>query len=428
MKRLFLFMVMSMATFAMSCTPDDTLGAGDGNEVLGTLTITSDGIMNFAQSGGEGVINYTLVGADDDAEVEAVCDDQWVTITEVGNEIKFTVAANDLVEERMTIILVCYGDQAEQVIIQQKGKPDVEFRASKINGKFENKDAMHPNAYKYTVILSKYGTTHETDYYPSDSYYKFIIYSSIPAAADPYLAWGEYGYDAENTYRPDTFAADRSELVITDNEGQQTVHKISGGDVIVTEDKIEALITLDNGEVHKVSYSGSLNLFYFTSIDRGPYSTIEEDLTFDIKDGAMMLLYDGDYYGIGRGSWEVRFMTQSDLMAGDFFRFDVVTENAEYNSELIYRTFTGDVGSTYAAGTFEPGYKYDGDLYGSWYMPVSNGYFGNVAAAIAGGSFTVEHYGDGEALVTFDVVDDRGKKLSGKCHCKNVDVYNRAAM
>lgn len=438
MKRFFLFMALLVAALAMSCSPEDVNnGEGTpndgtenpgGSDENGTLSLTSEGIMYFSQEGGDGVINYTLVGASEDATVAAVCEADWVTITEVGNEIKFTVAPNDLTKERMAMILLSYAKQSAQVVVEQQGKPNVEFYASKINGKFEKKDATHPNAYKYTVILSKYGTTRDTDYYPDDSYYKFIIYSSVPAAADPYLAWGEYAYDADNTYAEGTFADDRSELVITDKEGKQTMHKIKGGSVVVSDNKVEALITLDNGELHKVTYSGSLNLYYFSSIDRGPYSTIEEDFTFDIKDGAMMLLYDGDYYGIGRGSWEIRFMTRADYMAGDFFRFDVVAESSEYDSELVYRTFTADAGSTYAAGTFEPGYKMDGDLYGSWYMPVSEGYFGSVAAALAGGSFTVEHYGDEEALVTFEVVDDRGKKLSGKCHCKYIEEYDRTSM
>lgn len=419
-------MALSVAALAMSCTPEDNKPQVDNSNAV--LTLTSEGVARFPQEGGDGVINYTLVGASEDATVAAVCEADWVTITEVGNEIKFTVAPNDLTEERMAMILLSYAKQSAQVVVEQQGKPNVEFYASKINGKFEKKDATHPDAYKYTVILSKYGTTRDTDYYSDDTFYKFYIYSSVPAASDPYLPWGEYRFDAESGYQPGTFAADRSEVVQVDKEGKETVLKINDGVVVVSDNRVEALITLDNGELHKVTYNGSLNLYYFSSIDRGPYSTIEEDLSFDIKDGAMMLLYDGDYYGIGRGSWEIRFMTRADYMAGDFFRFDVVAESSEYDSELVYRTFTADAGSTYAAGTFEPGYKMDGDLYGSWYMPVSEGYFGSVAAALAGGSFTVEHYGDEEALVTFEVVDDRGKKLSGKCHCKYIEEYDRTSM
>lgn len=429
-------MVLSVATLTVACSPEDAQGNQNGGadntggDTEGVLTLTSDSVMHFPQEGGDGVINYTLTGVADDAYVEAVCQSEWVTITEEGNEIKFSVAPNDATEERMAIIIIGYANLSQQVTIVQAGEPNVRFVAERLNGRFDKKDSTHPDAYKYTVILSKYGTTRDTDHYADDTYYKFYLYSSVPAMNDPYLPWGEYLYDADNGYLPDTFADDRSEVVKVDKDGNATYLKIKGGRVVVGDNKIEALITLDNGEVHSVAYNGSLNLYYFTTIERGPYSTITEDLTFDIKDGAMMLLYDGDYYGIGRGSWEVRFMTRADYMAGDFFRFDVVVDNAEYDEELIYRTFTVDSGSTFAAGTFEVGYKYDGDLFGSWYLPVSEGYFGSVASAIAGGSFTVEHYGtDGEeALVTIDVVDDRGYKLTGTCHCKYIESYDRANM
>lgn len=448
MKRFFLFMVMSVTALAMSCSLDD-VDNGDGtpdggapddgtetpgtNDENATLTLTSKGVMYFSQEGGEGVITYTLEGASEDARVEAVCEAEWVTITEESSEesseVKFTVAPNDLSEGRMTMILLSYDKQSAQVVIEQQGVPDVEFVASRMNGEFEKKDAIHPDAYKYTFILSQYGTTSDKNYHVDDCYYKFVIYSSVPASADPYLAIGEYSYDADNTYAVDTFADDRSEYVISDKEGKQSVHKIKGGSVVISNNKIEALITLDNGELHKVTYTGSLNLYYFTTINRSPYSTITEDLTFDIKDGAMMLLYDGDSNGVGRASWEVRFMTDAAYMSGDLFAFHVTTENMMYDPELIYSTFTADRDSAHAAGTFDPGYKMNNGLFGSWYIPVSGGYFDpNYGAALAEGSFTLEHYGDDEALATLDIVDDCGHKLTGTCHIKYIEIYDRASM
>lgn len=413
--------MMSFVMLAVSCSTDE----GTGEAAI--LELTSEGVMYFSQEGGSGEINYTLKNVAPGAKLSVACIADWVTNISAGNVVTFDVAANDTTEERSAVIVLSYKSVSVQVIVEQQGAPDVEFVAGELNGKFYGKENNNI-AYQYGVVLSKHGTTGSIDHYADDNYYHFNIYSSVPSAADPYLAWGEYTFDVTNSCEPGTFSDDHSEYVSVDADGNETYLKIKAGKVVVVEGGIDALLTLEDGSVHHVIYNGSLHLGYFSSIDRGPYSTIEEDLTFDIKDGAMMLLYDGDYYGIGRGSWEVRFMTRADYMSGDFFRFDVVADSAEYDPELVYRTFTADAGSTYAAGTFEPGYKMDGDLYGSWYMPVSEGFFGSVAAAIAGGSFTVEHYGDEEALVTFDVVDDRGKKLTGKCHCKFIESYNRAAM
>ena len=438
MKRLFLFMAVSVVALAMSCSPEVVdEGEGNPNDVPGkpvedenaTLSLTSEGVMLFPEEGGEGVINYTLKGASDDAEIEVVCEADWVTITEVGNEVKFTVAHNDLTEERMAMIFLSYAKQSVQVVVEQQGQPNVEFVASKLNGMFEKKDATHPDAYKYTVILSKYGTTGVMDYYANDSYYKFIIYSSIPAAGSPSLCVGEYVYDADNTYAADTFASDRSEVVITDSEGKQTVHKIEDGRVIVAEDLVVALITLDNGELHRVTYSGSLSLSFAQRVVSGPFSTLTEDYSFNIENGYMLLIYDGDAYGVGNGSWDVRFMAKQDMSEGDFFRFTVAVDDASYNDELLYRSFVCDEDATYAGGTFKPG-RLDEELNfsGSWYLPLEKASFTSIQAPFVGGSVSIERHNTTEAIVTVDVVDDRGHKVVGTCHCSLVELLDRTGM
>ena len=422
MKKFFVFMAVSLVALAAACSPDD--GADDSQAVL---KLTSESVMRFMQDGGEGVINYTLENVGSNAKIQAVCVSEWITITEVGNVVAFTVAPNDTVGERTALIIVSYKNQSVQVIVEQQGAPDVEFFANKLNGRFEKKGSGHPNAYKYTIVLSKYGTTSATDHYAGDNYYHFDIYSTVPAASDPYLAWGEYVFDANNSYEPGTFSSDRSEFVSVDDEGNASYLRITGGKIVVVEGNINALITLEDNTVHHIVYNGSLQLFYFSEVSKGPYSTIEGDYEFNIVDGAMMLLYDGDDYGTGRGSWEIRFMERADLMAGDFFRFPVIVESLGYDEELVYRTFTADTASSFAALTFSPGYKNDGDLYGSWYLPVNEGYFSYTAAAIAGGSFTVTRDGE-EAIVTVDTVDDLGHKVKGTCHCKYIEAYDRTNM
>ncbi|MBR3827520.1 MAG: BACON domain-containing protein [Alistipes sp.] len=420
MKRVFIFMVMSMAAFAVSCSTEDAVG---------TLGLTSSEVMHFSQEGGEGVISYAIQGAKGDAKVEAVCEAEWVTITEVGREIKFTVAPNDNDEERMAMILLSYAKQSAQVVIEQQGKPNVEFVASKLNGMFEGKNASHPNAYKYTVILSKNGTTGEMDYYSGDSYYKFIIYSSVPTVSNARLSLGEYLYDAENTYEAGTFSSDMSEVVISDEDGKQTIHQITGGRVVVSNDMVEALITLNNGEVHKVTYSGSLALSFLDRIVSGPFSTLTEDYSFDIENGYMLLIYDGDAYGVGNGSWDVRFMAKQDMSEGDFFRFTVAVDDVSYNDELLYRSFVCDEDATFAAGTFKPG-RLDEELNfsGSWYLPLEKASFTSIQAPFVGGSVSIERHNTTEAIVKVDVVDDRGHKVVGTCHCSLVELLDRTGM
>lgn len=413
--------MVSFVALATACSTSDEPSQ------QASLEITSGGVMTFPVEGGSGEINYTLKNVSSNAKLTVQCTSEWVKNISVGNVITFNVEANDTTEERSALVLISYKNASAQVIIEQQGMPDVEFVASYLNGKFYGKD-NNPNAYQYSVVLSKYGSTGRTNHYAGDNYYHFNIYSSVPSAADPYLAWGEYIFDATNSCAAGTFSEDMSEYVTVDDAGNETYLKITAGKIVVVEGGIDALLTLEDGSVHHVIYNGSLHLGYLSEISKGPYSSIEGDYTFNIEGGAMMLLYDGDDYGLGRGSWEVRFMTRADLMSGDFFRFNVVVESLDYDQELIFRTFTADTASTYAAGTFEPGYKYNGDLYGSWYMPVNEGYFGYVAAAFAGGSITVEHLGDDEAIVTVDAVDDLGHKVQGTCHCQYIQVYDRTSM
>ena len=410
---------MSMATFAFSCSTD---------EAVGTLGLTSSNVMRFPQEGGEGVINYTIQGVQGGAKIGAVCESDWVTITEVANEIKFTVSLNDLDEERTALILVTYAQQSVQVIVEQAGAPDVEFVAQMLNGDFDKKSSVHPDAYKYTVVLSKYGTTSDTKHPVDDCFYKFYLYSSIPASADPYVAWGEYIYDASSTYFAGTFADDLSEYVAVDKQGKETHLKIKAGKVVISDNKIEALITLENDEVHHVVYNGSLNLYYLSFVEKGPYSTLTEDYNFNIESGAMTLAYYGDEYGVGRGSWDIFFMEQRGGANGDYFRFAVVDDVVEYNQEAVYGEYVADTTSTFAAGTFVPGYKFNGNNIGAWYILAANGYYTNTFACIVDGSIKIEPEGEENVVVTVDVVDDNGKKLTGVCRCTYIELYNRVGM
>lgn len=425
MKKFFAFLMVPFVMLAVSCSTDDGNDDG-GNGEAPRLTLTSEGVMRFPAEGGSGEINYTLENVGTNVELSVASGAEWITNISSGNVVTFDVLANETDDDRSAIIILSYKSASVQVIVEQQGQPDVEFVAGKLNGKFYGKENNNV-AYQYGIVLSKYGTTGSIDHYADDTYYHLNIYSSVPSAADPFLAWGEYIYDATNSCQPGTFSDDRSEYVSVDADGNATYLKITAGKIVVVEGGIDALLTLEDGSVHHVIYIGSLHLGYLSDISRGPYSTLEGDYDFDITNGYMMLLYDGDDYGVGRGSWEVRFM-ESSAMTGDFFRFPVLVESVEYDETLLYRTFTADESSTYAASTFIPGYKDNGDNFGAWYILLNEGYFTYTAAPIVGGSITLELSGEDEVTVTVDTVDDLGHKVKGRCHCSIVEAYDRTNM
>ena len=188
---------------------------------------------------------------------------------------------------------------------------------------------------------------------------------------------------------------------------------------------INALITLADDSVHRVLYVGDLALGFLGAVERGPFSTLEADYEFNIENCFLQLYYDGARYGADRGGWEIRFMNDLSFMSGDFLRFPVIVESLDTDINVLCRTFTADTTSSYAIGTFLTGYKFDYGLYGSWYFPVSGGGFGYYASAIADGTFVFELKGE-DAVMTVDVVDDRGYKIKGKAYCpkNNISLYD----
>ena len=97
------------------------------------LTLTSEATMQFPAEGGEGVITYIgeFIGESNEVTgnfpvteyaVEAYCDAEWVTDLVIGENIKFTVLANDG-DARETEIDVKYGGkEAFKVAVKQAAK------------------------------------------------------------------------------------------------------------------------------------------------------------------------------------------------------------------------------------------------------------------------------------------------------------------
>lgn len=97
------------------------------------ITLTSEATMQFPAEGGEGVITYIgeIIGESNEVTgnfpvteyaVEAYCDAEWVTDFAIGENIKFTVLANDG-DARETEIDVKYGGkEAFKVVVKQAAK------------------------------------------------------------------------------------------------------------------------------------------------------------------------------------------------------------------------------------------------------------------------------------------------------------------
>ncbi len=94
--------------------------------------------------------------------------------------------------------------------------------------------------------------------YTNSEYWFLDLYSSVEPTNDDVfeIPVGTYTFDANDTYAPGTFSDYYSYFAWTDNEKTHEFN-FTAGTVVVTEQGITAELTLDNGAVHTLTYTGS---------------------------------------------------------------------------------------------------------------------------------------------------------------------------
>lgn len=431
MKRFFLFLTVSLfaltACETTTTTPNEPNKPQGGDEKKGTLTVTEKSV-ELAFYGGEGVINYTLTNAEEGAMPTAVANQEWVSNVTVGDKITFDVAMNDTTEQRAAIITVSFGEQSQQVFINQAAgyEVDVEFTAKAINGEYYGtKYSADPN---YFVILSEKGTTGFSDMY-LDTYYRLDIYSKTPKGDVLALPEGVYTFDYLDQGYGNTFGIGYSYFLRPSQDGNYKESMFDDGVIIVTENRVEAFLVLQaDGEVHHVVYEGSLELGWLEFPEPEYYSTLTEDYSFNHDGGIIRFFHYGDYYGVGASNWTITLMLSGEPLNGDYIMVDLTADKVSTSVD------TDDAVGTYkcvaseaniAKNTFIAG-GMDGNNYTySWLQYVVDNYIDHSRRApIANGTITIAKEGTGYKA-TFDCEDDNGHKITGTFNCPTVEVYNR---
>ena len=428
-----LFLILTAGLFALAACEPTPEGSQGGDEPQGgdehkkaTLTVVEKSV-EIAFYGGEGVINYTLTDAAEGAKPTVEANQEWVSNITVADKITFDVALNGTTEQRAAIITVSFGEQTQQVFVNQAAgyEIDVEFTATAINGEYYGtKYSADPN---YFVILSKNGTTGFSDMY-LDTYYRLDIYSKTPAGDPLALPEGVYTFDYLDQGYGNTFGIGYSFLLQTFENGNYKELRFEDGVIVVTENKIDAIFVFENGEVHHVVYEGSLELGWLAFPEPEYYSTLTEDYSFNHNNGVIRFFHYGDYYGLGASNWTVTLMLAGDPLNGDYIMLDLVADKVSTSVD------TDDTVGTYscvatdasvAKNTFIAG-GMDGNSYTySWLQYVVDNYIDHSRRApIADGTITIAPEGTGY-LVTFDCMDDNGHKITGTFNCPTVELYDR---
>ena len=416
-------LAVALVAFTACETPE---GPEGGNEAKGTLTVTEKSV-DVAFYGGEGVVNYTITDGAVGAKPTVTVNQEWVNNITVADTITFNVDFNNVEEQRVATLNVAYGEQTFEVFVRQDAGMvvDVEFVATALNGEyFGTAYSQDPN---YFIILSKNGTTGWSDLY-LDTYYRFDIYSKTypdASATTTVLPHGVYAYDYLNSDIGNTFNSFYSVRFETFEDGSYKETKIEDGVVIVTENKIEAILKMADGKVHRVVYEGSLALGYIEVPEPDYYSTLTEDLTFNHPDGTIRLNYFGDYYGLGAANWTVSLVLPGQNINGDYFMIDIVTDSDAFEASNIVGTYRCVEEANAAKNTFIAGY-YEGGFGSAWYFVAVDNYYGtDDVAPIVDGTITIREEGV-KFVVEFNCMDDNGHKIAGTFTCSGLEMYDNS--
>lgn len=417
LNKLFYLLVAVSAIF-VSCNNDN---GTDTPKFKGTLEVTEK-TVDIKFFGGEGVINYTITDGPADAVPTATSNREWVHDITVGESIKFNVDLNPIEESRVANVTVTYGEQTFEVFVRQDAgyEIDVEFTAGALNGFGSNNSNMP----YYFAILSKNGTTGTLDLY-LDTYYRLEMHHTTPAGDPAILPQGVYEFDVYGVGDRISFGGSATIRFQTFENGSYTDDYFKDGVVIVTENKVEAILVLETEEVHHVVYEGSLELGWVQFEEPDFYSTLTDDYSFNHTQGTIRLVNYGDYYNVGGNNWVVSMVLPGDKINGDYFMLDIVTDDLGYTRDSIVGTYScAAKGETVAKNTFGYGYMEGTNYKGSWYQVVVDNYVDHSQVApLAGGTITIAEEGTG-FLVTYDCVDDNGHKITGTFSCPIVEEYN----
>ena len=402
---------MAMAIGVVACETDKPT-PDEPNTPTPVLTLTSEGYVWFEAMGGEGVINYTLENPAKDVELKASSSVEWITDITIGDSITYLVAQSDIEEERRGTITVEYGKESFSVSIMQRAmfNVDVTFEAESLNGSSYYGKVESADSYRYYLMLSTNGVNQSGNLYPDTSYYIFDIYAATGAENGvATLPIGEYTFGAEGV--AGSIYNGYSKFIETSQSGSSSA-LFTDVRLIVSQEAIEAYITLDNGEKHYVTYSGNLAIDPYKAENTNGYSTLRRDYSFDISGGLFVGAYVGNMYYSSADTCQVYLFEELDLETGeefgDEFQLDLQLPRGEKD---ICGTYTpGTTAGHFLIGTME-------DLGGGQYMQTNTWYMtaGYLDfAPLVDGTITVEKDENDLYTFTIDCVDDEGHKISGK--------------
>ncbi|MBQ2959092.1 MAG: hypothetical protein IJE06_05430 [Alistipes sp.] len=430
MKRLFTIITLVVALLFASCNKEQ--------QAVQHLFVT-DTILEAGAKGETVTVSYNLVASVDGEAVKTAIvsgDDMLGNITQPAvGIIRIEVKANSG-DKREAIVEISYINETTSVIIEQAagngntggngGNNDgeqVTFKALCLDGYYYGQK-YGEGADRYAFFLSDQGLNNAGQAYTNGTYY--YIDAFAPVTGSTTIPNGMYMFDSKNSGAPNTINSENSQLILTGESVEDTVIKyLDNATMMVSDNKIVLEVVID-GQTHKVTYNGSLELEDATEDNGGGGNddpvggqdkeakttlTSDHNVVFD-GEHRVKWSYDGDYWQTGYSNYTILMMNKyNGYVYGDTLQLDIITDNTSKDGD-----FYGTYKCSYTAGkgVMMAGFTNDYAMaVGTWLFDYANGGSAyNGYAMIIEGSLTISDAGNGNSTIVLDAYDCLGNNIT----------------
>ena len=430
MKRLFTIITLVVAVLFASCNKEQ--------QAVQHLFVT-DTILEAGAKGETVTVSYNLVAPVDGEAVKTVIisgDEMLGNITQPAvGIIRIEVKANSG-DKREAIVEISYINETTSVIIEQAagngntggngGNNDgdeVTFKALCLDG-FYYGQKYGEGADRYAFFLSDQGLNNAGQAYTNGTYY--YIDAFAPVTGSTTIPNGMYMFDSKNSGAPNTINSENSQLILTGDSVEDTVIKyLDNATMMVSDNKIVLEVVID-GQTHKVTYNGGLELEDATEDNGGGGNddpvggqdkeakttlTGDHNVVFD-GEHRVKWVYEGDYWQTGYSNYTIMMMNKyNGYVYGDTLQLDIITDNTSKDGDF-YGTY--ECSYTAGKGVMMAGFTNDYAMaVGTWLFDYVNGGGAyNGYAMIIDGSLTISDAGNGNSTIVLDAYDCLGNNIT----------------
>ncbi|MBR6630676.1 MAG: hypothetical protein IKK89_01855 [Alistipes sp.] len=430
MKRLFTIITLVVAVLFASCNKEQ--------QAVQHLFVTET-ILEAGAKGETVTVSYNLVAPIDGEAVKTAIvsgDEMLGNITQPAvGIIRIEVKANSG-DKREAIVEISYINETTSVIIEQAagngstggngGNNDgeqVTFKALCLDGYYYGQK-YGEGADRYAFFLSDQGLNNAGQAYTNGTYY--YIDAFAPVTGSTTIPNGMYMFDSKNSGAPNTINSENSQLILTGESVEDTVIKyLDNATMMVSDNKIVLEVVID-GQTHKVTYNGGLELEDATEDNGGGGNddpvggqdkeakttlTSDHNVVFD-GEHRVKWVYEGDYWQTGYSNYTIMMMNKyNGYVYGDTLQLDIITDNTSKDGDF-YGTY--ECSYTAGKGVMMAGFTNDYAMaVGTWLFDYVNGGGAyNGYAMIIEGSLTISDAGNGNSTIVLDAYDCLGNNIT----------------